>query len=491
VLRPDVPAPVGRIVSAPLALIVLAAGHGTRMKSRLPKPLHPVAGLPMITHVLRAGAAVSPATTLVVVNPETAGLVGQFETPLPLTPVLQDPPRGTGDAVRLALAACPDAVHAVVLFADHPLLTPDTVETFVSGAIERRALVTVLTTERADAGNYGRIERDVDQRVVGIIERNDDRAEDRTGWVEINSGMMVLDAAWARAAVERLTPSPATGELYLTELVRLAIADHLGPDQPWPVEAIAASPEVALGINDRHELAIADYVAHARIRERLMRDGVSMIGPDTIFIDADVEIGPDTTIHPFTTIHGGTVIGRDCMIGPHATITASRLADGVTVRASTVTGAVIGAGSDVGPYAHLRPGTELGTGVHIGNFGELKNAKLADGVKSGHFSYLGDTTIGPETNIGAGTITANFDGVAKHRTAIGAAAFIGSDAILRAPVRIGDRAIVGAGSVVTRDVPADSVAVGVPARVIRSTAASRPDRDGAGGRAKDDPTEEG
>lgn len=463
-------------MSSHLVVVVLAAGLGTRMKSRLPKPLHPVAGIPMVSHVLRAGAAAEPATTLLVVNREAADLDSRLERPYPITPVVQDPPRGTGDAVRVAVAACPAATQVAVLFADHPLLTPETMLALVAEATASRALVTMLTTELDDAGGYGRVRRDTGGRVTGIVERKDDRPEERTGLVEIYSGMMVLDAAWARVALERLTPSPATGEYYLTELVALAIAGGPTPSG-WPVTTVTASPEAALGINDRRELAVADGIVRTRIRERLMRDGVTMIGPETTFVDIDVAIGPDTTIHPFSLIQGDTVVGRDCTIGPHAVITNSRLGDSVTVRASTVAQATIGAGSDVGPYSHLRPGTELGSGVHIGNFGELKNAKLADGVKSGHFSYLGDTTIGAETNIGAGTVTANFDGMAKHRTEIGAAAFIGSDAILRAPVRIGDRAVIGAGSVVTKDVPADAVAVGVPARVIRTKSPPAPAAD--------------
>jgi bifunctional UDP-N-acetylglucosamine pyrophosphorylase/glucosamine-1-phosphate N-acetyltransferase len=378
-----------------------------------------------------------------------------------------------------------------VLFADHPLLTPATMRALVDEANASRALVTMLSTEVDDAGGYGRVQRDSERRVTGIVERKDDRSEERTGLVEINSGMMVLDATWARAALDRLTPSPASGEYYLTELVSLAIADGPTSGGQWPVTTVSASPEVALGINDRRELAVADGILRARIRERLMREGVTMVGPETTFVDIDVVIGPDTTVHPFSLIQGDTVIGRDCTIGPHAVISNSRLGDAVTVRASTVIESVIGDGSDVGPYSHLRPGTELGSGVHIGNFGELKNAKLADGVKSGHFSYLGDTTIGPETNIGAGTITANFDGAAKHQTTIGAAAFIGSDAILRAPVRIGDRAVIGAGSVVTKDVPADAVAVGVPARLVRTKTAPAPADGDSVAPSRQDAIEEG
>lgn len=474
-------------MSPRLALVVLAAGHGTRMRSSLPKPLHPIAGLPMVEHVLRAGAAANPSVTVLVVNPETANLGDRINFALPITTVIQDPPRGTGDAVRLAVAACPSASHVAVLFADHPLLTRETMLRLVEQATVSQALVTVLTTVVEKAGNYGRIARNDHGRVTSIIEARDDDANHRTGPAEINSGMMVLDAAWARTALDRLPPSPASGEYYLTELVTMAIASGPPPGVEWPVTTIATSPDVALGINDRFELAVADGIARRRIREHLLRGGVTMIGPETSFIDADVAIGPDTTILPNCLIQGSTVIGGGCVIGPNAVITDSTLADHVTVRSSTISGAEIGPGSDIGPYSHLRAGARLGAGVHIGNFGEIKNSSLADGVKSGHFSYLGDTTVGPETNIGAGTITANFDGVAKHRTEIGAAAFIGSDAILRAPVRIGDRATVGAGSVVTRDVPADAVAVGVPARIIRTNHPSPPDAAHSG---TEDPIEE-
>lgn len=475
-------------MSPRLALVVLAAGNGTRMRSSLPKPLHPIAGLPMVEHVLRAGAAANPAVTILVVNPGTANLVDRINTALPITTVIQDPPRGTGDAVRLAMSACPAATHVAVLFADHPLLTPETMHRLVEQATVSQALITVLTTVVENAGNYGRIARDARDRVTGIVEARDDHHWHRSGPTEINSGMMVLDAAWARTCLDNLTPSAATGEYYLTELVAMAIAAGPPPGVEWPVTTIVTTPDVAVGINDRYELSVADGIARRRIRERLMRSGVTMIGPETTFIDADVVIGPDTTILPHCVIQGSTVIGAGCTIGPHAVITDSVLADHVTVRASTVTDARIGPGSDVGPYSHLRSGANLGAGVHIGNFGEIKNSTLADGVKSGHFSYLGDTTVGASTNIGAGTITANFDGVAKHRTEIGRAAFIGSDAVLRAPVRIGDRATVGAGSVVTRDIPADAVAVGVPARVIR-TKDPAPAPDGAAP-GKHDPNEE-
>lgn len=440
------------------------------MRSALPKPLHPVAGLPMVAHVLRAGAAVRPETTVLVVGRDAPDLADRLSLPFPVTSVLQDPPRGTGDAVRRALDVVGDAERIVVLYADHPLLTPETVARLVEGARALGALATVLTVLLDDAAAYGRIERDARGRAVRIVERTDDTPERRQGPTEINSGMMVLDAAWARAALPRLAPSPASGEYYLTDLVSLAVEAGEGPGGTWPVATVAAEPEVTLGVNDRVELAAADAVARARIRRRLMLAGVTLVGPETIFVDEGVEVGPDSTLLPFTCLRGDTVVGAGCEVGPHALIVGSRLGDGVVVQASTVEHSVVADGADVGPYAHLRGGTEVGPGAHVGNFAELKNARLGPGVKVGHFGYLGDVSIGANTNIGAGTVTANFDGERKHRTEIGERVFVGSDTVFRAPVRIGDGARTGAGAVVTRDVPADTLAVGVPAR-IRSLAA--------------------
>jgi bifunctional UDP-N-acetylglucosamine pyrophosphorylase/glucosamine-1-phosphate N-acetyltransferase len=462
-----------------VALVLLAAGQGTRMRSALPKPLHPVAGLPMVSHVLRAGAGARPDRTVLVVGRETRDLVDRLGADPPPASVLQDPPLGTGDAVRRALDAVGDAAWIVVLYADHPLLTAAAVERLVSGARAARARVTVLTALLPDAAAYGRIDRDPDGHPTRIVERKEDEPARRVGPTEINSGMMVLDAAWARDALARLRPSTASGEYYLTDLVALAVADGVGPSGAWPVATVAAEAEVALGVNDRVELAAADAVARDRIRRRLMLAGVTLVGPETIFVDEGVTVGAETTILPFSCLSGGTVVGAGCTIGPHAVVVDSRIGDGVVVQSSTVEASTIADGADVGPYAHLRAGTEIGPRVHVGNYAELKNARLAEGVKVGHFCYLGDVTIGAETNIGAGTVVANFDGARKHQTEIGADAFIGSDTVLRAPVRVGDRARTGAGSVVTRDVPDDALAIGVPARIRGQRDKGKGQRDGS------------
>ncbi len=449
------------------------------MHSVLPKPLHLVAGLPTVAHVLRAGASIRPASTVLVVGQETRDLAARLSLPPTVQIVVQDPPLGTGDAVRHAMDALQDVAWVVVLYADHPLLTGEVVQRLLAGARTAGSRATVLTALLADPAGYGRIERDANGRPTRIVERNDDLPAHRRGPTEINSGMMVLDALWARQAFPRLRPSPITGEYYLPGLVELAIAGGVGASGAWPVATVQGDPSVALGINDRVELAAADAVARDRIRHRLLAAGVTLVGAETIFIDDGVAVGADTTIYPFTSLQAGTVIGARCRVGPHAVIANSRLDDDVTVHSSTIEDTTIATGAEVGPYAHLRAGTAIGPHAHVGNYAELKNARLAANVKVGHVSYLGDVSVGAGTNIGAGTITANYDGTRKHQTEIGQRAFIGSDTILRAPVRVGDDARTGAGSVVTRDIPDGATAVGVPARVVRTSdgeSGNRPSR---------------
>ncbi|MFT4040279.1 MAG: bifunctional UDP-N-acetylglucosamine diphosphorylase/glucosamine-1-phosphate N-acetyltransferase GlmU [Thermomicrobiales bacterium] len=455
--------------SAQTALIVLAAGKGSRMKSAVPKQLHPVAGVPMVLRVLRAGLGAEPDVIALVVSPETRGVVAEAEAqmPLPVLPVVQDPPRGTGEATRLALEALPPVRHAVVAFSDNPLLEPKFMADLLARAKATCALVTILTAKVEDAAHYGRIERSATGDVVAVIEKANDDEDKRTGKdLQINSGIMVLDGPWALETLQALPPNPVNGEFYLTDLITAAVATAR-PGQPWPVQTVNAEITAALGVNDRMELAVAETQAWARKRRALMQAGVTMRLPDTIIIDEDVEIGPDSVILPQTMLLGRTRIGANAVIGPGAVITDSTLGDHVIVRSSTLTGVEIGDGSDVGPYAHLRGGAKIGAGVHIGNFAEIKASELDTGVKVGHFSYLGDAHIGAGTNVGAGTITANYDGVNKHRTEIGEHVFLGSDTILRAPVTLGDHARTGAGSVVTKDVPAGATVVGVPARAIR------------------------
>jgi bifunctional UDP-N-acetylglucosamine pyrophosphorylase / glucosamine-1-phosphate N-acetyltransferase len=454
-----------------VGLIVLAAGAGTRMRSMVPKPLHTVAGIPMISRVLRAGQGARPDALVLVVGPETADLAQRIDCGVNTVTVVQDPPRGTGDAVKCALTVLRDVDWFVVLYSDHPLLEPSTVGKLLNGVRSSRATVAILSATVQDAGGYGRIVRGTDQRPVGIAERRDDDAALRIGPTEINAGLMALDARWARWALDQIGPSGATGEFYLTDLVAIAVAGARD-GEPWPVAVVPGDPDDALGVNDRADLARAESRAWERKRQRLMREGVTMRLPESIVIDEDVQVGGDTVILPHSQLSGETVVGSGCVIGPSTVIVSSRLGDRVIVRSSTVEDSIVADDADVGPYSHVRAGSEIGPRAHVGNFAEIKNARLGSGVKVGHFSYIGDAAIGTETNIGAGTVTANFDGARKHQTAIGARAFIGSDTILRAPINIGDDARTGAGSVVTRDVPDGATVVGIPARLMRRAPAA-------------------
>lgn len=453
------------------ALIVLAAGAGTRMKSSLPKPLHPVAGAPMLWHVLQAGSAIDPVSRIVVLSPAIASHPSWHAAEFELTVAIQDPPRGTADAVLAALPYVPDEVDwLLILFADHPLLTGETVQRLVADARQARALVTILTCELDNGGAYARIDRDGAGNVTRIVESKDDDPVARAGRMEINSGMMVVDARWGREALAAIEPSAKTGELYLPELVRIAV-DRRDPNAPWPVRTVRGEPDDLLGVNDRIEQAHADSVLRKRIRERHMLAGVSLVMPETIAIDAGVEIGPDTTILPFTVIEAGTMIGSRCTIGPSAFLRGARLGDDVVVRASHVIDSELASGADAGPFAHLRGRARVGERVHIGNYAELKNATIGADTRIGHFSYVGDAEFGERVNIGAGTITCNFDGRDKHRTTIGDDAFIGSDTMLVAPVTVGEGARTAAGAVVTHDVPPGETVAGVPARPFRPRSA--------------------
>jgi bifunctional UDP-N-acetylglucosamine pyrophosphorylase/glucosamine-1-phosphate N-acetyltransferase len=438
------------------------------MRSLVPKPLHTVAGVPMVARVLRAGEGALPNDRALVVGPDNTDLARRLACAGgDIITVVQDPPRGTGDAVQRALTALPEVDRLVILYSDHPLLEPSTVANLLTGLRESGARLAILTATVQDAAGYGRIVRDGDRRPVGIAERRDDDAGMRIGPTEINAGLMALDARWARRTLPQLLPSGATGELYLTDLVSIAVAEAQD-NAPWPVAAVAGEPDDALGVNDRADLARAESRAWERKRQRLMRDGVTMRLPETIVIDEDVQVGGDTVILPYSQLSGATIVGSGCVIGPSAVIVGCQLGDRVIVRSSTLEDSVIAEDADIGPYSHVRAGSEIGPRAHVGNFAEIKNARLASGVKIGHFSYIGDAAVGEEANIGAGTVTANFDGARKHQTDIGARAFIGSDTILRAPVSIGDDARTGAGSVVTRDVPDGATVVGVPARLISS-----------------------
>jgi len=440
--------------------IVLAAGLGTRMRSRTPKVLHLVAGKPLLSHVLDAvrGAGARPVVVLSKESESARAIVGDNAVV-----AMQDPPRGTGDAVRVALAAIPDGSgEAFIVYSDTPLLRSSTLRALAELRASRGAPLALLSGVVGTKNAYGRVVRDASGDVARVVEVRLATAEERR-LPESNLGAYAADLAWLRKAVPRLRANE-TGEVFLTDLVALAAADGA---------RVAAycidDPDEGMGVNTRVELAAAEDVVRRRIRERHMLAGVTFHDPSSSLVDAEVEIAPDVVIERGSVLEGRTRIGSGTRIGPYALVRDTTIGEHCRVEASVLEGATLEDDVRIGPYSHLRPGAYLEKGVEMGNFGEVKNARLGQGTKVHHFSYIGDAQVGQRVNIGAGTITMNYDGVRKHRTEIGDDAFIGSDTLLRAPIKVGARAMTGAGSVVTKDVPDDMLAVGVPARIRKKT----------------------
>lgn len=440
-----------------VAAVILAAGLGTRMRSRVPKERQPLAGRPLIDYVIDAAASVSPQQMIVVLSRAKAQLADALSGRCQIA--WQDEPLGTAHATAQAVPLLePDVTRVAVLFGDHPLLTGQAIQALLDTAASSDALVTLLTTRLADPAGYGRVVRS-QGRVVGVVEARDDATVYREP-VEINSGISCYRRDWLERELPNL-PRSTSGEYYLTALVERAARE------PWPVDpvvAVVAAPEVAHGINDRVELAEAEAVMRRRINEGLMRAGVTIVHPASTFIDATARIEQDVWIEPFTIITGASEVATGCRIGPQSVLRDSRIGPDCEVLASVLEGAEVGARVHIGPFAHLRPGARIGDDVHIGNYAEIKNSIIGARSRMGHFSYVGDAEVGEDVNIGAGAITANYDGVAKHRTVIGDGAFIGVDTVLRAPITVGPRALTGAGSVVTHDVESGQTVVGVPAR---------------------------
>jgi bifunctional UDP-N-acetylglucosamine pyrophosphorylase/glucosamine-1-phosphate N-acetyltransferase len=457
-------------LTAPAA-IVLAAGQGTRMRSRIPKVLHPLAGRPLIDHVLRALADAGVDRPLVVIghgaDAVEAALDGRVDT------VRQEPQRGTADAVRIALEALEtDADIILVTYGDAPLQPAELFRSLLADHAGASAAMTLVAATMADPTGYGRVVRGPDGEATAIVEERD-ADDDVRALTEINAGTYAFDAAWLRTAILRVAAS-ASGEHYLTDLVALAIGDGR-------TVRVVAAPDAAdaLGINDRLALATAEERMRRRIVETHMRNGVTIVDPSTTRIDVAVEIGQDARIEPWTILEGATVIAQDALIGPNAHVRDSRIGPRTRVWASVIEESTVAEDVEIGPFAHLRPGSEIGPRCRIGNFAEVKKSRLGAGTQQHHFSYLGDAEIGEDVNIGAGSVTANFDGTAKHRTLIGDRASIGVDTMMVAPLTIGEEAITGAGSVVTRDVAAGKTVVGVPARPIELKRRSKPPAGGS------------
>jgi bifunctional UDP-N-acetylglucosamine pyrophosphorylase/glucosamine-1-phosphate N-acetyltransferase len=415
----------------------------------------------MIDHVLAACEAAGIKRIVVVLSPHAPEVAAQIGGRAEVA--YQDEPKGSGDALRQAPPGVLAAPAVVVVNADAPLLRPDTIERMVAAHRRARAAATIAGIHDP-ARRDGRILRDADGSFQRIVEYKDATAAERRGG-EVNVGVYVFQGgSQLLQALALLEPANAAGEFYLTDVLKTL----------RPVEVVELEDaEEALGVNDRVQLARAEKAMRRRILEDLMRAGVTVVDPDSTFVDAGVRVGRDTVIEPFTFLRGATVIGEDCRIGPFADIRDSRLADGCRVDRSWLDRARMAEGSDCGPFARLRPGTDIGLRVHVGSFAEIVRSKIGAGSAVPHVSYLGDATVGERVNIGAGTITANYDGERKHPTEIGDDAFVGVDTMFVAPRKMGRRSKTGAGSVVTKDVPDDSLSAGVPARTIRRLAPER------------------
>jgi bifunctional UDP-N-acetylglucosamine pyrophosphorylase/glucosamine-1-phosphate N-acetyltransferase len=373
---------------------------------------------------------------------------------------LQDVPRGTGDAVRAALEMIPiEASEILVLSGDVPLVTGSDLDAVLEARRQDDSAIALASVFAADPARLGRIVRGDFGTVERIVEANDATPEELEG-NEVNAGVYAFDAAWLRRRIDALQPSAATGEVYLTDLVALAREDGR------LVSAVAFDDDGRFdGINDRAQLAAAEWSLRVRLNEAHMRNGVTMRDPSTVYLDWNVDLGEDVTLEPNVILRGSTTVGTGAVIGAGSQLIDATIGDGAEVWASIIESSTIEDGATVGPFSHLRPGSTVGRGATVGNFAELKNTRLGAGSKQHHVSYLGDTQVGEGVNIGAGAITANYDGTHKHPTTIGDGAFIGVDTMIVAPRDIGKGARTGAGSVVTRDIPAGKLAVGVPARI--------------------------
>jgi bifunctional UDP-N-acetylglucosamine pyrophosphorylase/glucosamine-1-phosphate N-acetyltransferase len=474
----------------PVGVVILAAGKGTRMKSRLPKVAHHVAGRPMLELVLRAAAEAvagpagpadesgEPASDaedhsrqqrnatryVVVVGHERDTVRSALRwSPPDVAFVVQEPQLGTGDAVRTvrdALVQPPKPETILVLYGDTPLLRAATIRGLLDEHEKSGAVLTFLTGIADRPTDYGRILRDANGRVAGIVEARHATPE-QFAIAEVNSGIYCFRADWLWSRLDHLQPHE-NGEYYLTDLVVVAVRERK------PVATLSAPLDETSGVNDRVQLEEAGQILRRRILRDLMRSGVTVEDVATTYVEPGVRVGQDSVLRPGTHLEGATAIGERCVIGPNSVVRDSSIGDECRVLASWVEEAVMEPRSRVGPMSHLRPGARLASGAHVGNFAEVKNATLGETVQQHHFSYIGDATIGARTNVAAGVITSNFalDGK-KYHTQIGEDVFLGTDTMLRAPLVIGDGAVTGSGSVVTRDVPPGGVAVGMPARVIK------------------------
>ncbi len=451
----------------PSAAIVLAAGHGTRMRSGRPKVLHEIAGRSLLSHAVHAVAELEPEHLVVVIGPDADDVAAAArelgeQLARPVLTAVQEQRLGTGHAVRCGVEALPADLAGPVLvsYGDVPLLAAATLHELATEHDVAGAALTVLTSEAADPFGYGRVLRAADGTVVGIVEQVDATPEQRAVR-EVNSGVYAFDAAFLRSGLSRLRPANSQGELYLTDLVAIARSDGLTvkaepcPD-PWQVS----------GVNDHVQLAAVRAELNRRLLESWMLAGVTVVDPASTWVDVQVQLEPDVVLRPGTQLHGATTVAGGAEIGPDTTLTDCSIGAGASVIRTHGTEASIGAGASVGPFAYLRPGARLGDRGKIGTFVEVKNADIGVGSKVPHLTYVGDATVGEYSNIGASSVFVNYDGVRKQRTVVGSHVRTGSDNMFVAPLRIGDGAYTGAGTVVREDVPPGALAVSAGAQRI-------------------------
>jgi len=452
----------------------MAAGKGTRLKSQLPKVLHEVGGKPLLEHVIRAAARVVPAQDVYAIIGHEAERVRAATQHTGVNFILQAEQRGTGHALMVARNALAGETrigydHVIVLSGDAPLITPETIGQLRDFHLRENAAMTLLSADLENPTGYGRVLRKGARsaEVQAVVEEKATTAAQKK-IKEINSGFYVFAAKKLFANIDRLSTSNAHGEYYLTDMAAV-----LRQARERVVAWKTANASEVLGGNTRAELADIDEKMRLAKSRQLMADGVTIFYPATCVIDADVEIAPDTVIEPYVQLLGHTKIGSGCRVRSYCVIRNTEIGDGVSVLPGCIMDdSKVSAGAIVGPYSRLRPGSEIGEGAHVGNFVETKKIKLGKGSKANHLTYLGDAEIGAGVNIGAGTITCNYDGVAKHKTIIGDSVFVGSDSTLVAPVRLGNGAYIGAGSCITDDVPEDSLAIGRARQIVKEGWAS-------------------
>ncbi|MFG3349134.1 bifunctional UDP-N-acetylglucosamine diphosphorylase/glucosamine-1-phosphate N-acetyltransferase GlmU [Streptomyces sp. NPDC048018] len=440
----------------PAAVVVLAAGEGTRMKSKTPKVLHEIAGRSLVGHVVSAARELEPEDLVVVVGHAREQVKGHLDAHYAGTrTAVQEEQNGTGHAVRMALRELGRAPEGtvVVVCGDTPLLSGETLRALADTHVGDGNAVTVLTAEVPDATGYGRIVRDASGAVTAIVEHKD-ASDAQRAIREINSGVFAFDGVLLADALGKLRTDNSQGEEYLTDVLSiLREAGHrVGA-------SVAVDHREILGINNRVQLAEARALLNERLLERAMLAGVTVVDPASTFVDVTVTFEPDVTVLPNTLLLGATHLGEDAVVGPNCRLADTTVGRGARVDNTVADSAVVGEGASVGPYAYLRPGTRLGAKAKAGTYVEMKNARIGEGTKVPHLSYVGDATIGDHTNIGAASVFVNYDGEAKHHTTVGSHCKTGSDNMFVAPVTIGDGAYTAAGSVITKDVPAGALAV--------------------------------